>query len=76
VRATVPAERLLVFEVRDGWGPLCRFLDRPVPPGPFPHLNERELLRQVPAALASGELAARLGQGALRPPGSEGGAGA
>jgi len=78
VRATVPAERLLVFEVREGWEPLCRFLDRPVPAGPFPHLNERELLQQVPAALAAGDplLAARLGQGALRPPGSEGGAGA
>ncbi|GLW63775.1 sulfotransferase family protein [Actinomadura rubrobrunea] len=41
VRATVPADRLLVFDVREGWGPLCRFLDVPVPDEPFPHLNER-----------------------------------
>ena len=76
VRATVPASRLLVFEVREGWGPLCAFLGRPRPEGPFPHLNERELLAQIPAALASGDatLGARLGQGALRMPGSERGA--
>ena len=54
VRASVPAERLLVFEVREGWGPLCAFLGRPVPQIPFPHLNERELLAQLPAALARG----------------------
>ncbi len=40
VRAAVPPERLLVFEVKDGWGPLCAFLGRDVPEGPFPHLNE------------------------------------
>jgi hypothetical protein len=32
-------ERLLVFSVMDGWGPLCRFLDRPVPPVQFPHFD-------------------------------------
>ena len=26
VRSNVPAERLLVFEAKDGWGPLCEFL--------------------------------------------------
>lgn len=41
VRQTVPADRLLVFEVREGWGPLCTFLGVPVPEGkPFPHLND------------------------------------
>ena len=38
VRATVPSERLLVFAVKEGWEPLCRFLGVPVPEGePFPH---------------------------------------
>ena len=41
VRRTVPAERLLVYEVQQGWGPLCAFLGVPVPEGkPFPHLND------------------------------------
>jgi hypothetical protein len=41
VRRVVPADRLLVFEVREGWGPLCAFLGVPVPEGkPFPHLND------------------------------------
>ena len=39
VRATIPPERLLVFDVADGWDPLCAFLDVPVPEGPFPHHN-------------------------------------
>ncbi len=40
VRAAVPADKLLVFEVAQGWAPLCAFLDVPVPAAPFPHLNE------------------------------------
>ncbi len=41
VQAAVPPERLLVFDVKEGWEPLCRFLDVPVPEGePFPHVND------------------------------------
>jgi Sulfotransferase domain len=41
VRQSVPSTQLLVYEVREGWGPLCRFLELPVPEGkPFPHLND------------------------------------
>jgi hypothetical protein len=41
VRGVVPPERLLVFEVREGWQPLCAFLGVPVPEGkPFPHRND------------------------------------
>lgn len=39
VIATVPAERLLVFDVREGWAPLCGFLGVPVPDAPFPRAN-------------------------------------
>ncbi|HVF09776.1 MAG TPA: sulfotransferase [Abditibacteriaceae bacterium] len=43
VREHVPADRLLVFEVQEGWEPLCRFLGVPVPQDkPFPRLNDRE----------------------------------
>ena len=40
VKATVPAEKLLVFEVSDGWKPLCDFLGVPVPDEEFPYVNE------------------------------------
>ena len=43
VKEHVPAERLLVYEVKDGWGPLCEFLGVEVPKAkPFPHLNDTE----------------------------------
>lgn len=41
VKATIPAGRLLVFDVREGWAPLCEFLRSPVPDEPFPQVNER-----------------------------------
>jgi hypothetical protein len=40
VKRNVPAEKLLVFNVKDGWEPLCAFLGVAVPDAPFPHLNE------------------------------------
>ncbi|WP_051301348.1 MULTISPECIES: sulfotransferase family protein [Actinomadura] len=40
VRAHVPEDRLLVFEVKDGWAPLCAFLGVPVPDEPFPREND------------------------------------
>lgn len=39
VGAAIRAERLLVFDVAEGWEPLCRFLDKPVPKTPFPRVN-------------------------------------
>jgi len=36
----VPAERLLVWQVKDGWAPLCQFLGVPVPEEPFPNVND------------------------------------
>jgi hypothetical protein len=40
VRDAIDPERLLVFDVREGWAPLCRFLEVPVPAEPFPRLND------------------------------------
>jgi hypothetical protein len=40
VQDSVPADRLLVWSVSDGWEPLCEFLEAPVPEMPFPHLND------------------------------------
>lgn len=42
VQATAPPERLLTWRPGDGWEPLCRALDLPVPDRPFPHKNTRE----------------------------------
>jgi hypothetical protein len=41
VKATIPADQLLIFDVRDGWEPLCNFLAAPVPEGAFPRTNDR-----------------------------------
>jgi hypothetical protein len=41
VRSLVPKDRLLEYRVTDGWGPLCEFLDQPVPKGvSFPNVND------------------------------------
>ncbi|KRA83807.1 sulfotransferase family protein [Altererythrobacter sp. Root672] len=40
----LPPERLLVFSPKEGWEPLCTFLDVPVPYGPFPRVNSRDEL--------------------------------
>jgi hypothetical protein len=42
VRAAVPADRLLVWQASEGWGPLCAALGVPVPDEPFPRANTRE----------------------------------
>jgi len=36
----IPPSRLLVYRPGDGWEPICRFLDVPVPDEDFPHLND------------------------------------
>ena len=41
----MPADRLLVYEVKDGWGPLCEFLGVEAPEEPFPHLNDTASFR-------------------------------
>jgi Sulfotransferase domain len=48
VKRRVPDERLLVYEVKEGWEPLCDFLGVAVPDGePFPHLNDAETFRKM-----------------------------
>lgn len=42
VRATVPAERLLEWAPKDGWKPLCDFVELPVPYVPVPHINDTQ----------------------------------
>ena len=42
VRREIPKSQLLVFDVREGWEPLCSFLDVPVPEEPFPRGNDTQ----------------------------------
>ena len=39
VQSTIPAHRLLTFDLRDGWEPLCEFLGVELPTIPFPKTN-------------------------------------
>ncbi len=40
VKRAIPADQLLVFQVKEGWEPLCEFLGKPVPSDPFPRTND------------------------------------
>lgn len=55
VRATVPAERLLEWHPRDGWEPLCEFLEVDVPDQELPQVWDTEAFK---AAITGGALAA------------------
>ncbi|KAF7617514.1 putative NAD dependent epimerase/dehydratase [Aspergillus flavus] len=43
LQENVPADRLVFFDVREGWEPLCKALGKDVPTDiPFPHVNDSE----------------------------------
>jgi hypothetical protein len=46
VERAVPAERLLVWDPTEGWGPICEFLDADVPAEPLPRLNDSLAFRE------------------------------
>lgn len=56
VTRDIPADRLLVFDVAEGWEPLCKFLGVAVPETPFPRSNSREEFwsHTVPAEIGAG----------------------
>jgi len=41
---SAPKEKLLVLDMSRGWEPLCKFLNKPVPSEPFPHLNKKNAM--------------------------------
>jgi hypothetical protein len=47
VKRKVPADHLLVYEISQGWEPLCDFLGVPVPDAPMPHLNDTTSFRNM-----------------------------
>lgn len=46
VRRTIPAHRLLEWSPGDGWEPICRALNLPIPEEPFPHANAKAAFQQ------------------------------
>lgn len=47
IQEMVPPEKLLLFDHKDGWEPLCKFLGKPVPDVEFPWVNEREQFQKA-----------------------------
>ncbi|KAK6826758.1 hypothetical protein RU639_004553 [Aspergillus parasiticus] len=48
LKEVVPADRLVFFSVKDGWGPLCTALGKEVPNDiPFPRINDSKAIDRV-----------------------------
>ena len=47
VRQNVPSDKLLEFDVSQGWEPLCKFLGKPIPDEPFPHVNDSQTMKKA-----------------------------
>lgn len=57
IRSIVPKRNLLMYEVRQGWKPLCDFLQLPKPQTEFPHTNsKKELNQKIDKLFQKGEL--------------------
>ena len=54
VKAAIPADRLMLYEVKHGWPPLCAFLSVPEPAEPFPLTNSRDEFWKVLDAVKAG----------------------
>jgi hypothetical protein len=55
VQRTVASDRLLVFDTKEGWGPLCDFLGVEMPAIPFPKTNTSAELKQRLADTSVGQ---------------------
>jgi hypothetical protein len=58
IRQRVPGVRLLVYNVKAGWGPLCEFLGVEVPDEPFPRTNDTAEMRRRLRAVKAISIAA------------------
>jgi len=56
VKAYVPADKLLVYDVSEGWGPLCKFLGVPEPNEEPLHLNKKEDFKVMLVELMKGNM--------------------
>jgi predicted naringenin-chalcone synthase len=63
VKRRVGADRLFVYDVEDGWEPLCTLLELPVPDVPFPHLNAGAAVARLPRRATAPRRSGPLGVG-------------
>lgn len=54
IKDAMTDDRLLVYEVKQGWEPLCEFLGVSVPDTPFPRVNSRDETKRLLESLAAG----------------------
>ncbi|KAF8517196.1 P-loop containing nucleoside triphosphate hydrolase protein [Hysterangium stoloniferum] len=54
IKALIPPEKLLIYEVSDGWDKLVEFLGVPKPDLPFPHVNDTAQFQTAVKGLISG----------------------
>jgi hypothetical protein len=55
VKKECPKDKLLVYNVEEGWEPLCAFLNKPIPAEPFPRVNDtKEFLGHLTAGCIVG----------------------
>ena len=53
VKHLAPMDRYLEYNIKEGWGPLCQFLEMDVPKNesgkvkPFPHVNDKESFNRL-----------------------------
>lgn len=47
VKKSIPADRLLIHQAKEGWEPLCTFLGKPVPDTPYPRVNEAKEMKRA-----------------------------
>mgnify|MGYP001173033992 CR=1 FL=1 len=47
IKTVFPSERLLVHSSKDGWKPLCEFLDVEIPETPYPWLNDSAKIKKA-----------------------------
>ncbi len=53
VRRAIPPERLLIYQVSDGWEPLCDFLGVETPDAPYPQVNSTDEFKAMIASRAA-----------------------
>lgn len=64
-REHIPAERRIEYKVQDGWGPLCEYLEVPIPmvkdevtgkevEAPFPRVNDRDMFADAAKEMQAG----------------------
>ena len=60
VQAVIPAERLLVFNVKQGWKPLCEFLGCDIPSSQFPQANAGQAGSKKNLAMYAAKIKSRI----------------